>query len=92
MSSHDNRTYSLKWERKGSEMTKLEKKIINAIEDANTTNAKIDIGIIEDNKGYSIKRSNKSLTLYWGNERAVVVDSDIYTALAVKIFVEYIKF
>lgn len=73
-------------------MTKLEKKIINAIEDANTTNAKIDIGIIEDNKGYSIKRSNKSLTLYWGNERAVVVDSDIYTALAVKIFVEYIKF
>ena len=73
-------------------MTKLEKKIINAIEDANATNAKIDIGIIEDNKGYSIKRSNKSLTLYWGNERAVVVDSDIYTALAVKIFVEYIKF
>ena len=73
-------------------MTKLEKKIINAIEDANATNAKIDIGIIEDNKGYSIKRSNKSLTLYWGNERAVVVDSDIYTALAGKIFVEYIKF
>ena len=73
-------------------MTKLEKKIINAIEDANATNAKIDIGIIEDNKGYSIKRSNKSLTLYWGNERAVVVDSDIYTALAVKIFVEYIRF
>lgn len=73
-------------------MTRLEKTLINAIEDANTTNAKIDIGIIEDNKGYSIKRSNKSLTLYWGNERAVVVDSDIYTALAVKIFVEYIKF
>ena len=73
-------------------MTKLEKKIINAIEDANTTNAKIDIGIIEDNKSYSVKRSNKSLTLYWGDERAVVVDSDIYTALAVKIFVEYIKF
>lgn len=73
-------------------MTKIEKKIINAIEDANTTNAKIDIGIIEDDKGYSIKRSNKSLTLYWGNERAVVVDSDIYTALAVKIFLEYIKF
>ena len=73
-------------------MTRLEKTLINAIEDANTTNAKIDLGIIEDGKGYSIKRSNKSLTLYWGNERAVVVDSDIYTALAVKIFVEYIKF
>ena len=73
-------------------MTRLEKTLINAIEDANTTNAKIDIGIVEDNKGYSIKRSNKSLTLYWGDERAVVVDSDIYTALAVKIFVEYIKF
>ena len=73
-------------------MTRLEKTLINAIEDANTTNAKIDIGIIEDNKSYSIKRSNKSLTLYWGDERAVVVDSDIYTALAVKIFLEYIKF
>ena len=73
-------------------MTRLEKTLINAIEDANTTNAKIDIGIIEDNKSYSIKSSNKSLTLYWGDERAVVVDSDIYTALAVKIFLEYIKF
>ena len=73
-------------------MTRLEKTLINAIEDANTTNAKIDIGIIEDNKSYSIKSSNKSLTLYWGDERAVVVDSDIYTALAVKIFMEYIKF
>ena len=73
-------------------MTRLEKTLINAIEDANTTNAKIDIGIIEDNKSYSVKRSNKSLTLYWGDERAVVVDSDIYTALAVKIFLEYIKF
>ena len=73
-------------------MTRLEKTLINAIEDANTTNAKIDLGIIEDGKGYSIKRSNKSLTLYWGNERAVVVDSDIYTALAAKLFLEYIKF
>ena len=73
-------------------MTRLEKTLINAIEDANTTNAKIDIGIIEDGKGYSIKRSNKSLTLYWGDERAVVVDSDIYTALAAKLFLEYIKF
>ena len=73
-------------------MTKLEKNIINAIEDANTTNSKIDIGVVEDGKSYSIKRSNKSLTLYWGDERAVVVDSNIYTALATKLFVEYIKF
>ena len=73
-------------------MTRLEKTLFNAIEDANTTNAKINTGIIEDNKSYSVKRSNKSLTLYCGDERAVVVDSDIYTALAVKIFLEYIKF
>ena len=73
-------------------MTKLEKNIINAIEDANTTNSKIDIGVVEDGKSYAIKRSNKSLTLYWGDERAVVVDSNIYTALATKLFVEYIKF
>ena len=73
-------------------MTRLEKTLINAIEDSSTTNTKVDLGIVEDNKGYAIKRSNKSLTLYWGNERAIVVDSDIYTALAVKLFAEYIKF
>ena len=73
-------------------MTKLEKKIINAIEDANTTNAKIDIGIVEESKGYAIKRTNKTLTLYWGKERVVIIDSDTYTALAVKLFAEYIKF
>ena len=73
-------------------MTRLEKTLINAIEDANTTNAKIDIGIVEDNKSYAIKLSNKTLALYWGEDRVVVVDSDIYTALAVKLFVEYIKF
>ena len=73
-------------------MTRLEKTLINAIDDSNSTNSKIDIGVVEDGKSYAIKRSNKSLTLYWGNERAIVVDSDIYTALAVKIFVEYIKF
>lgn len=73
-------------------MTKLEKNLINAIDDSNSTNSKIDIGVVEDGKSYAIKRSNKSLTLYWGDERAIVVDSDIYTALAVKIFVEYIKF
>ena len=73
-------------------MTRLEKTLINAIDDSNSTNSKIDIGVVEDGKSYAIKRSNKSLTLYWGNERAIVVDSDIYTALAVKIFLEYIKF
>ena len=73
-------------------MTKLEKNLINAIDDSNSANSKIDIGVVEDGKSYAIKRSNKSLTLYWGDERAIVVDSDIYTALAVKIFVEYIKF
>ena len=73
-------------------MTRLEKTLINAIDDANTTNAKIDLGIVEENKSYAIKRTNKTLALYLGDERAVVVDSDIYTALAVKIFSEYIKF
>ena len=73
-------------------MTRLEKTLINAIDDSNSTNSKIDIGVVEDGKSYAIKRSNKSLTLYWGNERAIVVDSDIYTALAVKLFAEYIKF
>ena len=73
-------------------MTRLEKTLINAIDDSNSTNSKIDIGVVEDGKSYAIKRSNKSLTLYWGDERAIIVDSDIYTALAVKIFLEYIKF
>ena len=73
-------------------MTRLEKTLINAIDDANTTNAKIDLGIAEENKSYAIKRTNKTLALYLGKERVVVVDSDIYTALAVKLFAEYIKF
>lgn len=73
-------------------MTRLEKTLINAIEDANTTNIKVDLGIVEDSKGYAIKRSNKTLALYWGKERVVVIDSDTYTALAVKLFAEYIKF
>ena len=73
-------------------MTRLEKTLINAIEDSSTTNTKVDLGIVEDNKGYAIKRTNKTLALYWGKERVVIIDSDTYTALAVKIFVEYIKF
>ena len=73
-------------------MTRLEKTLINAIEDSSTTNTKVDLGIVEDNKSYAIKLSNKTLALYWGEDRVVVVDSDIYSSLAVKLFVEYIKF
>ena len=73
-------------------MTKLEKNIFNAIEDTNSTNSKIDIGVVEDGKSYAIKRGNKTLALYWGEDRVVVVDSNIYSSLATELFVEYIKF
>ena len=73
-------------------MTKLEKKLINAIEDTSFTNSKIDIGVVEDGKSYAIKRGNKTLALYWGDEKVVVVDGDIYSSLATELFVEYIKF
>ena len=72
-------------------MTRLEKTLFNAIEDC-ATNTKIDLGIAEENKGYAIKRTNKTLALYLGNDKVVVVDNNIYTALAVKMFAEYIKF
>lgn len=73
-------------------MTKLEKNVLNAIEDTNITNSKIDLGIAEDNKGYAIKRNNKTLALYWGEDKVVVLDSNIYSSLATELFVEYIKF
>ena len=73
-------------------MTKLEKNILNAIEDTNSTNSKIDIGVVEDGKSYAIKRSNKTLVLYWGEDKVVVLDSNIYSSLATELFVEYIKF
>ena len=73
-------------------MTRLEKTLINAIEDSSTTNSKIDIGVVEDGKSYAIKRGNKTLALYWGEDKVVVVDDDIYSSLAVKLFAEYIKF
>lgn len=73
-------------------MTKLEKNILNAIEDTNATNAKIDLGIVEDSKGYAIKRTNKTLVLCWGEDKVVVLDSNIYSSLATELFVEYIKF
>ena len=73
-------------------MTRLEKTLINAIEDTSFTNSKIDIGVVEDGKSYAIKRGNKPLALYWGDEKVVVVDGDIYSSLATELFVEYIKF
>ena len=73
-------------------MTRLEKTLINAIEDTSFTNSKIDIGVVEDGKSYAIKRGNKTLALYWGDEKVVVVDGDIYSSLATELFVEYIKF
>lgn len=73
-------------------MTKLEKNILNAIEDTNSTNSKIDIGVVEDGKSYAIKRSEKTLALYWGEDKVVVLDSNIYSSLATELFVEYIKF
>ena len=82
---------TLKPERK-SAMTKLEKNILNAIEDTNITNSKIDIGVVEDGKSYAIKHSNKTLALYWGEDKVVVLDSNIYSSLATELFVEYIKF
>ena len=68
-------------------MTKLEKNILNAIEDTNSTNSKIDIGVVEDGKSYAIKRGNKTLALYWGEDRVVVVDSNIYSSLATELFI-----
>ena len=73
-------------------MTRLEKTLINAIDDSNSTNSKIDIGVVEDGKSYAIKRGNKTLALYWGENKVVVVDGDIYSSLATELFVEYIKF
>lgn len=73
-------------------MTKLEKNILNAIEDTNSTNSKIDIGVVEDGKSYAIKRTNKTLALYLGEEKVVVLDSNIYSSLATEFFMEYIKF
>ena len=73
-------------------MTKLEKDILNAIEDTNSTNSKIDVGVVEDGKSYAIKRNNKTLALYWGEDKVVVLDSNIYSSLATELFVEYIKF
>ena len=75
-------------------MTKLEKNILVAMEDAaEAVNAKVVIdGAKEDNKSFFVKYTSKTLSLYWGKEKAVTLDRSVYMALAIKIFMEYIKF
>ena len=75
-------------------MTKLEKNILIAMEDAaDNANTKVVIdGAKEDNKFFFVKYTTKTLSLYWGKEKVIVLDSSVYMALAVKIFLEYIKF
>ena len=75
-------------------MTKLEKNIIIAMEDAaDNANTKVVINEAkEDNKFVFVKYTTKALSLYWGKEKVIVLDSSVYMALAVKIFLEYIKF
>ena len=75
-------------------MTKLEKNILIAMEDAaDNANTKVVIdGAKEDNKSFFVKYTTKTLSLYWGEEKVIVLDSNTYMALATKIFLEYIKF
>lgn len=75
-------------------MTKLEKNILVAMEDASCaigTKVAID-DAKEDNKSFFVQYTSRSLSLYWGKERAVTLNRSVYMALAVKIFLEYIKF
>ena len=74
-------------------MTNLEKNILNAIDDANIGGKKVIINnIIDDKKHFFVKRTNKTLALYWGEEKVVTIDNNVYTVLAINIFKEYIKF
>lgn len=75
-------------------MTKLEKNILCAMEDAaDAVGTKVTIeDAKEDNKSFFVKYTSKTLSLYWGKEKVVTLDRSVYMALAVKIFVEYIKF
>ena len=75
-------------------MTKLEKKILLAMEDAaDNANTKVVIEEAkEDNKSFFVQYTSRSLSLYWGKERVVTLDRSVYMALAIKIFMEYIKF
>lgn len=75
-------------------MTKLEKNILLAMEDAaDNANTKVVIEEAkEDNKSFFVQYTSRSLSLYWGKERVVTLDRSVYMALAIKIFMEYIKF
>ena len=75
-------------------MTKLEKNIIVAMEDAaEIIGTKVAINDAkEDNKPFFVQYTSRSLSLYWGKERAVTLNRSVYMALATKIFLEYIKF
>ena len=75
-------------------MTKLEKNIIVAMEDAaEIIGTKVAINDAkEDNKSFFVKYTTKTLSLYWGKEHPVTLDSSVYMALAVKLVEEYIKF
>ena len=75
-------------------MTKLEKNLLNAMEDAAITIGKKTPveDIMEDGKSFFVKYSTTSLSLYWGEEKVINLDKGVYMALAAKIFSEYIKF
>lgn len=75
-------------------MTKLEKNILVAMEDAtDAIGTKVVIeNAKEDNKSFFVKYTAKTLALYWGEEKVVSLDSSVYMALATKLFAEYIKF
>ena len=75
-------------------MTKLEKNILVSMEAAaDNANTKVVLeNAKEDNKSFFVKYTTKTLSLYWGEEKAIVLDSSVYMALAAKIFEEYIKF
>ena len=74
-------------------MTKLEKNLLNAIDDAENGMGKVIVdGAIDDGKCFFVKYTTKTLALYWGEEKVVSLDSSVYMALATKLFAEYIKF
>lgn len=75
-------------------MTKLEKNILVAMEDASgAIGTKVAVeSAKEDNKSFFVKYTTKTLVLYWGEEKVITLGSSVYMALAVKIFSEYIKF
>lgn len=75
-------------------MTKLEKNILCAMEDAaDAVGTKVTIeDAKEDDKSFFVRYTSKTLSLYWGKERVITIGSNVYMALATKIFLEYIKF